>query len=83
MDADVWIENIPFSETRGYVQRILWHSLLFTWLRNGGEPQRTSSWLAPVRPVRAAQENRVAEASRASAGDSKPHRSHLAHAKTR
>jgi len=26
---DVWIENIPFNETRGYVQRGLWHQLVF------------------------------------------------------
>ena len=25
MDADVWIENIPYTETRGYIQHILEH----------------------------------------------------------
>jgi len=24
LDSDIWIENIPYNETRGYVQRILW-----------------------------------------------------------
>ncbi len=48
--GDVWVENIPYSETREYVERILWHSLLFAWLRDGA-PQRSASWLAPVEPL--------------------------------
>jgi soluble lytic murein transglycosylase len=47
IDSDVWIENIPYGETRSYVQRILWHVLTFTWLRTK-EAQQTKSWLAPV-----------------------------------
>jgi soluble lytic murein transglycosylase len=31
-DADVWIENIPYNETREYVQRVLWHMTVFAWL---------------------------------------------------
>ncbi|RLA32193.1 MAG: hypothetical protein DRR03_08880 [Gammaproteobacteria bacterium] len=23
VDADIWIENVPFNETRGYLQRVL------------------------------------------------------------
>ena len=49
-DSDVWIENIPFGETRVYVQRILWHVLTFTWLRTK-EAQQTSSWLTPIRTM--------------------------------
>jgi soluble lytic murein transglycosylase len=61
LDADVWIENIPYNETRGYVQRILWHSLTFTWLRTRGEAQQTGTWLAPIRPLHHADEaSRVA-----------------------
>src|SRR5262249_47806564 len=47
VDADVWIENIPYSETRIYVQRILWHVLTFTWLHTK-EAQQTQSWLTPI-----------------------------------
>jgi soluble lytic murein transglycosylase len=47
LDADVWIENIPYNETREYVQRVLWHSVVFGWLQ-GGTPQDTSGWLAPL-----------------------------------
>ncbi|MEK6806660.1 MAG: transglycosylase SLT domain-containing protein [Pseudomonadota bacterium] len=35
MDADIWIENIPFNETRLYVQRILGHRVLFGWRLTG------------------------------------------------
>jgi soluble lytic murein transglycosylase len=47
VEADVWIENIPYNETRTYVQRIVWHNLVFSWLKTG-EPQKPDGWLAPV-----------------------------------
>ena len=50
IDPDIWVENIPYNETRGYVQRVLWHSVVFAWLRSG-EPQRTESWLARIAPA--------------------------------
>lgn len=46
-DAAVWIENIPYNETRDYVQRVLWHSLVFAW-RRSGEPQKLDAWLGQV-----------------------------------
>ncbi len=49
MDSDVWIENIPFNETRTYVGRVLWHSLIFQWLRTG-KPVNAEAWLKPVKP---------------------------------
>jgi soluble lytic murein transglycosylase len=61
MDADIWVENIPYNETRAYVQRVLWHSLLFTWLGDHAA-QPTTSWLAPVRPLHPA-EDRVASSA--------------------
>jgi soluble lytic murein transglycosylase len=50
VDSDVWIENIPYGETRVYVQRVLWHLLTFAWLQTK-EPQQTKSWLSPVRAM--------------------------------
>jgi soluble lytic murein transglycosylase len=44
MDADVWIENIPFNETRAYVQHILEHIVAYEWLRDT-TPARLSSVL--------------------------------------
>jgi len=46
-DIDVWIENIPYNETRIYVQRIYWHSVVFGWLATG-EGQSTVSWLTTI-----------------------------------
>jgi soluble lytic murein transglycosylase len=48
-DPDIWIENIPYNETRAYVQRILWHTVVFGWLHDG-KAQDTRDWLQPVRP---------------------------------
>jgi soluble lytic murein transglycosylase len=50
IDSDVWIENIPYGETRAYVQRILWNVLTFTWLHTK-EAQQTKSWLTPIRAM--------------------------------
>ncbi|MGQ0501454.1 MAG: transglycosylase SLT domain-containing protein [Panacagrimonas sp.] len=49
MDADVWIENIPYNETRNYIQRIVWHSTVFGWL-GSGKPQRITPLLATIAP---------------------------------
>lgn len=54
VEADVWIENIPYNETRTYVQRILWHNLVFNWLKSG-EPQKAEGWLVAVGPLPAAE----------------------------
>lgn len=47
IDSDVWIENIPYNETRAYVRRVLWHKLVFNWLETG-RPQSTRDWLARI-----------------------------------
>jgi len=48
VETDVWVENIPFNETRAYVQRVHWHSLVFDWLKER-KPRDTSAWLGSVR----------------------------------
>ena len=61
VDSDIWIENIPYNETRGYVQRILWHTLMFTWLRSQGQALHTNTWLTPILPMHhTEQSDRVA-----------------------
>jgi soluble lytic murein transglycosylase len=47
METDVWIENVPFNETRSYIQRIVWHSTVFAW-EASGKPQRITPWLVPI-----------------------------------
>lgn len=53
MEADIWMENIPFNETRDYVHRILWNVAVFGWLAQG-EPQDLSTLLRPVAAPQAA-----------------------------
>jgi soluble lytic murein transglycosylase len=48
LEPDIWIENIPFNETRGYIQRVLWHTTVYRW-RQTGEPQEPTALLQPVR----------------------------------
>jgi soluble lytic murein transglycosylase len=38
MDADIWIENIPYTETRGYVQHILEHIVAFAYVGDAELP---------------------------------------------
>ena len=50
MDADVWIENIPYNETRGYVQHILEHIVAFASVR-GAQAPRLDILLSDVEPA--------------------------------
>jgi soluble lytic murein transglycosylase len=45
IDADVWIENIPFNETRGYVQHVLEHIVAYAQVADAPLPH-----LAPLLP---------------------------------
>jgi soluble lytic murein transglycosylase len=47
VDAEIWIENIPYNETRGYVQRALSNLVILGWRRNG-EPTPVLPLLAPL-----------------------------------
>jgi soluble lytic murein transglycosylase len=61
IEARVWIENIPYNETRKYVRRVLEAESIFYW-RLTGETRRISDELVAVRAAAAGQ--RVASASR-------------------
>jgi soluble lytic murein transglycosylase len=50
LDADIWVENIPFNETRGYVQHIVEHIVAFAWVRDAELP-RLSALLPPVQSM--------------------------------
>lgn len=60
LDARIWIENIPFRETRNYVRRVLTDEAIFHW-RLTGEHQRISSGLPLV--GRASDTERLASAN--------------------
>ncbi len=51
MDADVWIENIPYGETRSYVQHIVEHIVAFAYVRDI-EPPRLDTLMPPLEPAR-------------------------------
>ena len=48
-DARVWIENIPFNETRKYVKRVLAAQTIFHW-RMTGQVRRVSDELPKINP---------------------------------
>ncbi len=56
LDADIWIENIPYGETRGYVQHVLEHIVAYAVMRDA-EPPRLSVLLPPVAPAAPAAGN--------------------------
>ncbi|MGB0712670.1 MAG: transglycosylase SLT domain-containing protein [Gammaproteobacteria bacterium] len=47
--ADIWIELIPFKETREYVRRVFAYTVVYEE-RIGLTPRRLSSWLKPILP---------------------------------
>jgi soluble lytic murein transglycosylase len=57
MDADIWIENLPFGETRSYVEHIVEHIVAYAWVR-GEPPPRLNTLLPAIEPVRALAEVR-------------------------
>jgi soluble lytic murein transglycosylase len=52
VEADIWIENIPYTETRGYLQHVLEHIVAFAVVRDA-DPPKLSSLLPPVQPAAA------------------------------
>lgn len=48
LDGDVWLENVPFNETREYVRRVLWHTVVFEWLEDDRVNAR--DWLREIGP---------------------------------
>ena len=47
LSADAWVDSIPFTETRGYVQRVLASEAVFQW-RLSGETSRLSDAMQGV-----------------------------------
>lgn len=49
LDADVWIENVPFRETRGYLRRVLAYTVLYDYQRQVA-PRNLLDWIGAIRP---------------------------------
>lgn len=54
-DADVWIDAIPFTETRRYVRRALFYTAIYEW-RLGQAVGRLSDAMPPITPAGASRE---------------------------
>lgn len=50
LPADVWVDTIPFTETREYVRAILAYTAMFEWKLNQ-KPTRLSVHLQPIPPT--------------------------------
>ena len=50
LDARIWIENIPYNETRAYVRRVLTDDAIFHW-RMTGQQRRLSSELPLIAAI--------------------------------
>jgi soluble lytic murein transglycosylase len=50
MDADVWVENIPYAETRAYVQHIMEHIVAYALLSGAATPH-LDALMPPVEPT--------------------------------
>jgi soluble lytic murein transglycosylase len=50
MDADIWIENIPYTETRGYVQHIVEHIVALAYV-SGADPPHLGALMPAVDPA--------------------------------
>lgn len=46
--GDIWLENVPYNETREYVRRVLWHTVVFESL--AGERLNPANWLREIEP---------------------------------
>jgi len=47
LDADAWIDTLPFGETRGYVRAVLAYTTIFSW-RRGEEVMRLSERMPKI-----------------------------------
>ena len=47
LPADVWIDTIPFTETRNYVHHVMAHTVMFDW-RLHGKPERLSQRIGAI-----------------------------------
>ncbi|MBE7939114.1 MULTISPECIES: lytic transglycosylase domain-containing protein [Ramlibacter] len=54
LDAAIWAENVPFTETRDYVKKVLANTTVYAAVLNAGQPQSLRTRLGQVGPREAA-----------------------------
>ena len=50
LSADQWVESIPFTETRDYVQAVMAYTTIYDYRLNEGKGRRLSERLPPIAP---------------------------------
>jgi soluble lytic murein transglycosylase len=50
LDADTWVESIPFNETRNYVKNVLGYTMVYAY-RLGNTRLRLQDRMLPIRPL--------------------------------
>ena len=50
-DADVWVETIPFDETRDYVKAVLFNTVVSQWLLHNGASTRLEHRMPDLTPT--------------------------------
>lgn len=48
VEPDVWVENVPFNETRDYIQKVIWNAAYYS-VQASAEPVALNHWLTPIR----------------------------------
>jgi soluble lytic murein transglycosylase len=48
MAADVWVENIPFGQTRHYTRRVMAAAVIFNWRLKAGDPTRITRRMGTI-----------------------------------
>ncbi len=51
LPADVWVESIPFDETRKYVKNVLYNTTVVEWRLENGRTTRLSSRMPDISPA--------------------------------
>ena len=51
LPADVWVESIPFDETRRYVKNVLYNTTVIEWRLENGRTTRLSSRMPDIAPA--------------------------------
>jgi soluble lytic murein transglycosylase len=50
LEADAWVESIPFNETRNYVKNVLGFTMVYAY-RLGNTRLRLQDRMLPIRPL--------------------------------
>jgi len=61
MEADIWIETIPYDETRDYLERVLSYTVIYAWRLNPMHANTLANYMKPIgNPSALSQANKTA-----------------------